>query len=62
MALSTSTTVTHSGNMVTVETSSKGVPNLVVDFMKFLHEVFLKQISVTILQFQLLAMVTTILS
>ena len=34
------TTITHSGNMVTVETSSKGVPNLVVDFTKSSQEVF----------------------
>ena len=40
---STSTTVTHSGNMVTVETSSKGVPNLVVDFT----EVFARGIPET---------------
>ena len=40
---STTTTVEHSGNMVTVETSSKGVPNFVVDFT----EVFARGIPET---------------
>ena len=39
----TSSTVTHSGNMVTVETSATGVPNFVVDFT----EVFARGIPQT---------------